>query len=193
MLSQLSYAPIASKGNGPRFRAVCCLSTATGWWLSRDGPPKRTVDRTPCEHRANLQDADRSRLRLEVRISRMVDLSGFEPLTLRLSGVRSNQLSYRSWFHVPRQAPYESRGRPRIHPRQAFGPPTRRMKEKESSPLRDRSISLPDRTLLFAGARHAVPECATEVPRRSFRRSSIEQTPERDSDPKADVMAPGYP
>jgi hypothetical protein len=34
-------------------------------------------------------------LSAQIRLDRMVGLSGFEPLTSRLSGVRSNQLSYR--------------------------------------------------------------------------------------------------
>ena len=37
----------------------------------------------------------------------MVDLGGFEPPTSRLSGVRSNQLSYRSKFEMAGVAGFE--------------------------------------------------------------------------------------
>lgn len=82
------------------------------WWRRRDSNPRPPgckpgalpTELRPLEPAPHLGAADGDRTESQKRGTDLVGLSGLEPLTSRLSGGRSNQLSYR-----PRKADSASR------------------------------------------------------------------------------------
>ena len=113
VLSQLSYAPVESPSletiaHSPLTELAVGIETE----LASGGGDKRSNRRLPSACRAWMRSQLQTRPDPVGAVQRLgksssesnqaeqrqevVDLSGFEPLTLRLSGVRSNQLSYRS-------------------------------------------------------------------------------------------------